>query len=407
MPDPTTEAADAVLDAQLRHIAEALVAEAPEEIPPFPDRSLVVVPTARPAAVRRWRVTAVAAAAVAVVAAGVAAVTVADDDQDRDRDGDEAVSIIAADAGLEPAPQRLLLDGGTEEVLPGGVVVPLELAGLDGQVRPLPGGGHVVVGSHPAPRPLPDDDDERTDTTYGLAVVDADGNVEIERDIERSVLLGATDTDAIVSREPTGDAGRPTAPATILAHDLDTGDERVVGREVELDPDELVSAQWTILGGDLITVESRQDTRPSDDTVTGSSSDAREVVAGSGECTLRITDLTTGDESARPLDLGCQTILGLRAAPDGRQAAIAYGNLSGRWPEQRLAVVDLATGTVVQDELLGNDITCPNSDGGCPPEVDPLHYRGMAWTDATTVDVALDDLDAPFPDLVIRQIKTG
>ena len=36
MPDPTT---DAALDAELRHIAEALVAEAPDEVPPFPHES--------------------------------------------------------------------------------------------------------------------------------------------------------------------------------------------------------------------------------------------------------------------------------------------------------------------------------------------------------------------------------
>jgi hypothetical protein len=38
MPDPTADAAEAALDAELRHVAEELVAEAPEEAPPFPEK---------------------------------------------------------------------------------------------------------------------------------------------------------------------------------------------------------------------------------------------------------------------------------------------------------------------------------------------------------------------------------
>jgi len=377
MPDPTT---DAALDAELRHLAEALVAEAPDEVPPFPAASIVQGPGSFR---RRPGRTAVAAAAAVVVALGTFALSIDGDNNDSNDGDDEAVSVIAANAGLEAAPQRLLLDRGTRELLADGEVVPLELAGLDGEARPLPGGGHVVVGVHP------------TDATYGLAVVNVDGTVEIERDIERSVLLGVTDTEAVL--------GRSSGRATILAHDLATGDERVVRRGVELDPDAVVDARWAIVGGDLVTVESRQDTEPSNDETHGSSdSGARTVVPGSDECTLRVTDLATGDESERPLDLTCQAIVGLQAAPDGRRAAVAYGNLAGRWPEQRLAVVDLSDGRVVDDELLGNDITCPG--GGCPPEVDSRSYRGMAWASATTLHVALDDLDAPFDDPTVRDV---
>jgi hypothetical protein len=91
---------------------------------------------------------------------------------------------------------------------------------------------------------------------------------------------------------------------------------------------------------------------------------------------LRVADLASGDESERPLDLGYT-----------RRAAVAYGNFAGRWPDQRLAVVELADSTVVQDELLGDDVTCPAGGGsdGFPHDVDARSYRSMT----------MDDLDTP------------
>jgi hypothetical protein len=336
-----------------------------------------------------------------VVAVGAFALSIDGGGDGEDGDEDTA-SVIAADAGLEPAPQRLLLDGGKRELLPDGEVVPLEQAGLDGAARPLAGGGHVVVGVHPIDEPPPEGFNEMTDMTHGLAVVSAAGEVQIERTIERSALLGVTDGEAVLSRQPTDERGGATGPVTILVHDLATGDERVVRRGVGVDPDARVEARSAIVGSDLVTVESRRDTVPS-----AHNDGVRVVVPDSERCTLRVTDLATGDESERPLDLTCQAIVGLQAAPDGRRAAVAYGNLAGRWPEQRLAVVDLGDGRVVDDELLGNDVTCPGGSGGCPPEVDSRSYRGMAWASATTLHVALDDLDAPFDDPTVRNVTVG
>jgi hypothetical protein len=95
--------------------------------------------------VEHGEVAVVAAAAVLVLVAEVLALTRGDEAGGPDE------TVLAGDAGLEAAPQRLILDDWRHDLPLDGDPVRLELAGLDphGQPRPLSDGGHVVVGIHP------------------------------------------------------------------------------------------------------------------------------------------------------------------------------------------------------------------------------------------------------------------
>lgn len=399
MPDaPVT---DAVED-ELRRIAHALVAEAPAA-PGLPGDDEVLL-AARPGRARRPLRLAVvaAAAAVLVLVVGVLAAVRSDEA------GDVNDRVLAADAGLEAAPQRLVFDDGRYELPPGhDEPVRLNLAGLDahGAPGPLPGGGYVVVGVHPVEDPPPGFN-EMTDMTYGLAVVGSDGRVETERDIEPAVLVGTTATEAILARQPHDERGDPTGPGSIVAHDLATGEERVVRDDVAVDPDRTTWARWAIVAGDLVTVEASYRTRPIDDM---DMDGVRAIDPDSAECTLRVTDLATGEVDERPLDLDCWGVKGVQASPDGSQAAVAYETGFGaELPEIRLAVVALPGGTVVQDDLLGSNVSCRR--GSCPPDLArPIRYRGMAWDDAATVRVAMNDLSAGAgaTDLIIERMRVG
>jgi hypothetical protein len=386
------------LDVELRHIAHALVAEAPNA-PRLLDGGIDAAVARRGPSRRHRPLAAVAAAAaVLVLVAGVLAVVRGEEAGGPDE------TVLAADAGLEAAPQRLILDDWQRELPLDHDPVRLELAGLDphGQPRPLPNGGHVVVGIHPVEYPPPEGFNEFTDLTYGLAVVGPDGKVDIERDIEPSTLVGVTATEAILARQPRDESGQASGPASIVTHDLATGEERVVHQDVTFDPDRMASARSAVVAGDLVTVEASQLIEPTGE-------DTGVYVPGSEECTLRVTDLATGEETEEPLDLKCSMIRGLQASPDGSRAAVAYeGSRSSRTldlPEVRLAVVDLPDGAVAQDELLGNNIDC--RAGGCPPDAQPADYQGMAWDDASTLRVAIEDLAVPFGDLVVERIRVG
>ena len=405
MPDDTSTDP---LDAELRRIAHALVAEAPE-VPVLP--SLLGgqvehgVATRSPSG-RHRAVVAVGGVAAAVLAL-VAVVVATTNDGGPVRGGPDGEVILAADAGLEPAPQRLLLDGGQSELLRNGDLVRLDLAGLvpHGPPRFLPDGGHVVVGVHPIDGPVPDGFNEFTDMTHGLAVVDAEGMVEIERDIEPSTLVGATATDAILARQPTDERGRPTGPVSIVTHDLATGDEHLVRRDVTFDLDRRTLSRTAVVGSDLVTVESSRIVEPT-------SEDAGLVSTGSQDCTLRNADLATGDQTEQRLQLDCSMILGLQASPDGSRAAVAYettfdpGGSPAFWPEVRLAVIDLPSGIVGHDEQLGDAVDC-SPGRHCPPDVRPRDYEGMAWDDAATLRLAIDDLTDSSDNLTVETIPIG
>jgi hypothetical protein len=312
-----------------------------------------------------------------------------------------------AQAGLEPAPQRLIYDE-RQELTADGQVVPLELDGLDahGPPRPLPDGGHVVVGIRPVSEPLPEDFNEFTDLTFELAVVGADGEVEVEHDLgnEQATLVGVTPTDALLIRQPEDDRGMKSGPASLVAHNLATGDERVVHRDVSFDPGTNAWARWAVVGTDLVTVAAIEHLPQ---TPEGESEEAGELPAPMRvDCTLRINDLTTGDDEERPLDLGCREVMGLQASPDGSQAAVVYDDADEMdGAATYLAVIDLPSGEVVHKELLGERSQCP--DTGCPPGAQNIEYHGVAWDDAATVRVALTDLTSTPEELVVKRIRIG
>jgi hypothetical protein len=339
----------------------------------------------------------ISAVAVAAVVAATGVLLTSGPDRTDVATPDEVV--LGVDAGLEAAPQRLILDDWRELPL-GGDPVPLELAGLDpdSAPRPLPDGGHVVVGHHPVPAPPPEGFSEFTDLTYSLAVVGADGEVDVERAIEKSSLLGVTATEAILVRQPDDERGRPSGSASIVAHDLATGEERVVRRDLTFTSRDNASALLAIVAGDLVTVESSYRSEP-----TGGNTSR--IVPGFEECTLRVTDLTTGETAERPLAIGCEMLFGLQASPDGSQAAIAYetGGNPVVGADVRLAVVDLPSGAVGHDELLGHSIDC-RAFGDCPPDPRFVEYRGMAWDDASTVRIVTVDPSAGGDDLIVERI---
>jgi hypothetical protein len=309
------------------------------------------------------------------------------------------VALLGDDAGLEAAPQRLILDDWRELPIAGDPI-PLELAGLDpdGAPRPLPGGGHVVVGHHPEQAPPPEGFNEFTDLTYGLAVVGANGEVDVERDIEDSSLLGVTATEAVLARQPNDERGEPSGLASIVAHDLTTGEERVLRQDVTFEAGDNASAISAIVAGDLVTVEASVRTEPT-------AENASRIVPGSEKCTLRITDLTTGETTERPLAIGCEMLFGLQASPNGSQAAVAYetGGSPVVGADVRLAVLDLPSGAVSHDQLLGHSVDC-RAFGDCPPDPRFVDYRGMAWDDASTVRVAMIDPNAGGEDLIVQSI---
>jgi hypothetical protein len=105
-------------------------------------------------------------------------------------------------------------------------------------------------------------------------------------------------------------------------------------------------------------------------------------VPGSEECTLRVTDLGTCEETEQPLDLECSVMRGLQASPDGSQAAVAYESSFSRplhLPDVRLAVINLPDGSVGQDHCLATTSTAA-------PEVvrrTPNPPTTKAWRETT------------------------
>jgi hypothetical protein len=365
MPDP--DAADR-LDTELRRIAHALVAEAPAAPEPLPAAAVARRVHGRP---RRRHVLAVAVIAVALI--GLASTLFLRTLRDTD-DADVKVSQYPRATG----PQRLFLEGWPGEVLPDGSPVELPLGGLDplglsGPPQPLPGGRHVLLGVRDVMPGIPVDDDAgfEGDPAFYLVVVDADGEVELEHEVEATddyvMLLAATPIEAILSRIPRQDGDRPLAPGRIVALDLETGRERLLA-EPKIEP-----SRADVVGDRLVVGEGS----PADLDVDDS-------------CGLEVIDLTDGDRTPQPSPHGCSEVLGVRASPSGDTAAVTYGvNSVGETPEIRLASVDLADSEIRSDELLGDNLICPPTE--CPG-LRPVHYLGAAWDNDTTLRIALIDL---------------
>jgi hypothetical protein len=365
MPDP--DAADR-LDTELRRIAHALVAEAPAAPEPLPAAAVARRVHGRP---RRRHVLAVAVIAVALI--GLASTLFLRTLRDTD-DADVKVSQYPTATG----PQRLFLEGWPGEVLPDGSPVELPLGGLDrlglsGPPQPLPGGRHLLLGVRDVTPGIPVDDDAgfEGDPTFYLVVVDADGEVELEHEVEATddyvMLLAATPTEAILNRIPRDDGDRPLAPGRIVAHDLETGQERLLTQpdieasRADVAGDNLVIGEGPLWAGD-----------PND------------------SCGLDVIALVSGDRTQKPLPARCSEVLGVRASPGGETAAVIYGVAAiGQTPEVRLAIMDLVDSRIRSDEVLGHTLICPPRE--CPG-TRPVHYLGAAWDNNTTLRIALIDL---------------
>ena len=391
MPDTTT----GPLEDELRHIAQALVAEAPD-VPDFTDLTDFADLTddaGSGASFGRRHAMAIGGVAAAVTLALVGAVAVVADGGD-----DDSATVLAADAGLEPAPQHLVL-GGVSELRPDGELVDLQVDGLDGLFTAEPAvafradGSYVVVGFEPVD-PQPED---FNDLPFALRVVGADGEVEVERRVEQARLLGVTDDEAILYREPVdATAHNYTGPATIVAHDLATGVERSLG-PANAEPESWrVYRGASVVGDELVAIApgGQVDSdypRP----VMPSGPPTEEEERDREHCTLRRLDLTTGEETETPLDSGCSA-RAMRVSPDGSRAAVTYtatvpletDEAVSVPAEDHVAVIDLDDDTVVYDERVADVLDCPATPSSCPPEMPYfLTVRGMAWMDGTTLRV--------------------
>jgi len=346
MPDHDTSRNE---DAELRRIAHALVAGAP----PAPTLLPFLKPGPRRASRYAHRlVPAVAAAAVAATAATGALVL---SERDATKPADNRT--------VSPPAQRLFLSGWPEEVLADGSIVDVPIGdidrlGLDGMPQPLPGGRFVVLGVHdvsgsPGEAPAP-----------ALAVVNADGTVDIERDLQPADgtvgLLAAVPKAAILARHEGG-------KTDIVMHNLQSGQERLV-------VDTYLGISSADVTGDRLAVVG-----PSP--ASGSTA---------GRCRLDLIDLVSGHRTPYQLPRACWETRGVRVSPDGEFAAVVYG-VVGPQPELRLAIVDLADSVTQKDELLGHNLDCPLTE--CP-DIRPVHYLGLAWGNDETVRVALVDLRA-------------
>jgi hypothetical protein len=295
-------------------------------------------------------VPAVAAAAVVVAAAGSLLLSMT-------RDAAQTADHSAA----KPPAQRLFLSGWPEEVLADGSVVDVPIGdidrlGLDGMPQPLPRGRFVVLGVR--------DVSGSSGEAPALAVVNADGTVEMERDLQRADgtvgLLAAMPNAAILVREKGGNT-------RIVMHDLQSGHERLVA-------DTYRGVSSADVAGDRLAVVGPD--------ASGASP--------AGRCRLDLIDLVSGHRTAYKLPPACSETRGVRVSPSGTFAAVVYGTV-GLKPELRLAIVDLADSTIHNDELLGHNLDCPPTQ--CP-DIRPVDYLGLAWGDDETVRVALVDLRA-------------
>jgi hypothetical protein len=219
--------------------------------------------------------------------------------------------------------------------------------------------------------PLDDAAGFEGDPAFFLVVVDADGRVEVERELEvtdeSASLLAATPTDAILARAPREDGDRSAGRGRIVAHDLETGRERLIA-ELDIKP-----SHADVVGANLVIGQ-------------GSSGD----LDPDDSCGLEVIDLASGDRTAHPLPSGCSEVLGVRVSPGGETVAVIYGVVRDT-PELRLTIVDLVHSKIRSDELLGHNLICSPTE--CPG-LRPVHYLGAAWDNDTALRVALFDLAA-------------
>ncbi|HEV8526697.1 MAG TPA: hypothetical protein VGS60_03970 [Actinomycetes bacterium] len=119
------------------------------------------------------------------------------------------------------------------EVPTGGV----DRLGLDGMPQPLPGGRFVVLGvrdlSAGSPGEAP---------VHALTVVNADGTVEMEREVQQASLLAAAPNAAILGRHEGGET-------RIVMHALQSGQERLVAKtDLEVSSADVAGNRLAVVG---------------------------------------------------------------------------------------------------------------------------------------------------------------
>lgn len=329
---------------------------------------------------RRRRTLASAGAASIVLVVGLALAAVADDRSEH------VVTLAQPDrVDASSAPQPLLVDGGPTgaEVVADGLDTTAAGTRLDELTTQ---GTRLWWATEPGWRPssavvLADgrrfglaDGAERSAHagSFALDEIDPDGRSAGGRplaDDEPSgsstslSILGASGTEVILLRitqpTPTGDVdGLLRENSSIVALDVDSGSERtIVGTA----------------GGAGVAAAS-----------------ADVLVRSMGtDCTLTVQPLD-GTGSARDLDGGCPEgveaglegmAIDLGTSPDGRYAAVLWMMIrAAGLPDTRLAIIDLDTGTVVQEGTRGGDAPVAQ----------------LAWTGTRRVALAVAEGAAPF-----------
>jgi len=126
---------------------------------------------------------------------------------------------------------------------------------------------------------------------------------------------------------------------------------------------------------------------------------ADDVAASSSGCTVTVLDLATEDRR----DAGTVPCLGLTdvaISPDGKRAALvierrigitAAAVSRGDILDRAVAVIDLDDGKVVETRRFDATQDCSHQARPCPDLPGRVQYRGMAWTDAGTIELVVQD----------------
>ncbi|HEX6684525.1 MAG TPA: hypothetical protein VF062_17105 [Candidatus Limnocylindrales bacterium] len=275
-----------------------------------------------------------------------------------------------------PPSQRLLLarngflqpsspSNSVGEVMPDGTVVfrPLSEVDIADRVVALPDGRLVVLGTVDLTPGVIEQPDGPYNPAVGIMLVRQrdDGSVELSRNIrvmgEHVELLGATDRVAYLLR-----------PAGLAAHDLATGDERLVMPTGKLPPGPPTGRAVDVAGD--------------------------RIALADAACRVHLFALGTGTPvTTIGPPPGCTAPGEVRLSPDGRLAAFSYsiGSMEERELIQtRLAVLDVATGATKLDMLVFESMwNISLGQGASNFSAHPYHLQGMAWSTPRSLRLAI------------------
>jgi hypothetical protein len=258
------------------------------------------------------------------------------------------------------------------EVLPDGTVIDAQWDIPDGMalthVRSSSDGHVLALATHDLMPGVPREGGPNVEgVSFPLLAIDPTGTISLQRDVritgEWVSLIGVTPTDAVLQRYAPSQQGHPVGPVRIVAHNLTTGEERMLAETNRGATQGDISGDRLVLAGDMIG-----------------------DVGGS--CWVQVSAVTTEDTA--PLhSFRCDQIIAVNAAPDGRAAAIVYEQWVGDAVELRLVVFDLDHMALIEDEFLNRSRSCTSclypANAG---------YLGMAWDNTSRLRIALMD---PIP----------